>query len=301
MNSQQGPLRAPTEAQRYTPITSSPGRRRPALDNQPTTASPNSNVFTQPADDTAPPTKTQIKPQTMTTTGPACPPQGQPKVTIQPLLCNKSSTPAKHDSPASFNSPSITDIRKLIDNNYNDNRVVTDAERSRIDDDLKKLIPTDADRQKAYLATALSLADEGASPFVTLKGALKVGDGAIDLDTILNIIKQHTTPRQFARFYAKIIYQTLRDSNRPPANWIGKGYPYEARFAAFDFFDAISSPEAMEPPGGMKYIPTVAEMRINNANKIISVRRRMVGTVASSLPEISRGQVAQIAPPAINQ
>lgn len=175
----------------------------------------------------------------------------------------------------------------------NDNRIMTDQNRADIDTAIKTIIADETHRQKAYLALALALADDGSSPNVELKGTFDInGKDVIDMHYLLSVIKQHVTPRQFARFYAKVIYQYMRANNRPPANWIGKGYPYEARFAAFDFFDAVSSPEAMEPEGGLQMLPTVAEMRIYNTNKIVSIRRRGLTPIASSLPEVTRGQVA---------
>lgn len=208
-------------------------------------------------------------------------------------ICPPGTTGAKHDNPKGFNLPDKTSINKIFRENCDVVRTMSDRERRAIDAELANHVKDEKDRQAIYLGLALALADIGSSPQAVVIDFVQVGTEAIPLDQVLNIVRAHSTARRFARFYAKVVYQFMKDNNRPPDNWIGKGYPYEARFAAFDFFDAVSSGEAVEPEGGLKYVPTVAELRINNANKQVAIRRRdNIGT-ASTHVELTRGSTQQ--------
>lgn len=211
------------------------------------------------------------------------------KVIVPTNYCSPATTKSQHNNPAAFNMPTDQVIENVFGNSMDNIRVMDDAHRQDIDDELKKIVPKDTDRQKIYLALALALADIGSSPQAQVTGQVSVTDGLFNLSDALSIVKQHCTARQFARFYAKIVYQNMKQMNRPPDNWAGKGYPYEARFAAFDFFDAVTSPEAMEPPGGLKFMPTVPELRISNTNKQIVLRRREREMIASTFYEVTRG------------
>lgn len=201
-------------------------------------------------------------------------------------------TPPKHDKPAGFNCPTSDRSIELLQATSDSNRVMSDQARKLLDGEIASIVPDASDRQDLYLAMALKMADQGTSPNTEYVGTieLKALKSCVQAQDLAEFIKKFTTLRAFARFYAKVVYNTMRSLNRPPANWIGKGYPPTLRFAAFDFFDGVSDPEAMVPLGGFKFVPSDAEMKINNANKAIMLIRRNQG-LTSTLPEVTGGRV----------
>lgn len=241
--------------------------------------------------------KQRIDPKTNPQAGPSKQSQSGSNITtnqscdpIQIQLHTDANTRTIHNTPAGFNAPNQDAIIDIMDANLNSNRVMSDSQRIQIDSELEKFLPNAQDRSQLYLAFALALADSGTSPYVTLNSKVTISGQCIDLDDMVRIVKNYTTLRQFGRFYAKVVYQSMKQRNRPPDNWLGKGYPFECRFAAFDFFDGVSSPEAMEPLHGFNCLPTTQEIRIHNANKIISLRRRNNLAIASTLPEVTGGR-----------
>lgn len=213
-------------------------------------------------------------------------------------LCTPATTSDKHNAPEGMSMPRWKAAKTITGRNIDVSRVMTDNERKHIDKELEKQIPNADHRKEIYLALAMSMADIGTSPEAQYPGKIEIGGKCYSLDDIASIVQKHTTKRRFARFYAKVVYELMRSTNRPPDNWVGKGYPPEAKFAAFDFFDAISSNESMEPPGGIRYRPTPAELRINMANKQLRIRYRQAQVaIASTFGEISGGKVCMPALP----
>lgn len=219
------------------------------------------------------------------------------KRSIKPtIVCPTASTRAKHDNPVGFNQPSEADAKKIFLHNLDCGRVMPDEVRHAIDSDFTKAVKKPEDRQIAYLKLALALADAGSSPEVNIVATVNIGNETLNLSDLVNIIKMHCTLRQFARFYAKIVYNHMRVHNRPPDNWLGKGYTEPTKYAAYDFFDATSSPEAMEPITGMRFRPTYEEIVAHNTNKAIQLNRRAREEAVSTLVEITRGQTNRNVP-----
>lgn len=207
------------------------------------------------------------------------------------LLSKKTfGTNAVHNTPAGFNAPSDEDCQFITTSNIDSNRVMNDEMRKAIDSDLAEVIKDSMQRAKLYMTFALALVDSGSSPSTVFDTRVVINGTCVELDDLAKLIQKHTTLRQFGRFYAKMVYQYMRKTNRPPENWLGKGYPYECRFAAFDFFDGVSSNESLEPRHGFRCLPSTEEIRINNTNKNVQIRRRNNLALASTLMEVTGGK-----------
>ncbi|AHA91822.1 coat protein [Cassava Colombian symptomless virus] len=122
----------------------------------------------------------------------------------------------------------------------------------------------------------------GISPYCGLARSLLAGT-----------IKSVTTMRRFCSYYAKVVWNMLLKENKPPANWAKMGFLEETKFAAFDFFDAVLSPAALEPKGGLIREPTQLEITAYQTAKFVALNRAEVhrGNLTSNLAEVTRGQV----------
>nr|BBJ35808.1 coat protein [Apple stem pitting virus] len=136
-------------------------------------------------------------------------------------------------------------------------------------------------------------ADVGASDKSTLLGTFPGSD--ITLEEVGTMIKQTEgcTLRQYCAFYAKHVWNLMLQTQSPPANWVGKEFKFETRYAAFDFFFGVESSASLEPADGLMRLPTQAERVANATSKEIQMYRirSMEGTQAVNFGEVTGGKV----------
>nr|ADT91614.1 coat protein [Apricot latent virus] len=136
-------------------------------------------------------------------------------------------------------------------------------------------------------------ADVGASDKSTLLGTFPGSD--ITLEEVGTRIKQTDgcTLRQYCAYYAKHVWNLMLQTQKPPANWVGKEFKFETRYAAFDFFFGVESSAALEPADGLIRLPTQAERVANNTSKEIQMYRirSMEGTQAVNFGEVTGGKI----------
>nr|QVN47961.1 coat protein [Apple stem pitting virus] len=136
-------------------------------------------------------------------------------------------------------------------------------------------------------------ADVGASDKSTLLGTFPGSD--ITLEEVGTMIKQTEgcTLRQYCAFYAKHVWNLMLQTQSPPANWVGKEFKFETRYAAFDFFFGVESTASLEPADGLIRLPTQAERVANATSKEIQMFRirSMEGTQAVNFGEVTGGKV----------
>nr|AAC16234.1 putative coat protein [Apricot latent virus] len=136
-------------------------------------------------------------------------------------------------------------------------------------------------------------ADVGASDKSTLLGTFPGSD--ITLEEVGTRIKQTDgcTLRQYCAYYAKHVWNLMLQTQKPPANWVGKEFKFEARYAAFDFFFGVESSAALEPADGLIRLPTQSERVANNTSKEIQMYRirSMEGTQAVNFGEVTGGKI----------
>lgn len=107
--------------------------------------------------------------------------------------------------------------------------------------------------------------DNGSSPETIFKGnSATLG---IPLSRVANAVTQHTTLRQFCRYFAKLIWNYRLEKNKPPAAWEAWAYKPEQKFAAFDFFDGVLNEAALNPTDGLIRLPNEAERLANQTNR----------------------------------
>nr|AAG48314.1 coat protein [Peach sooty ringspot virus]ADT91619.1 coat protein [Apricot latent virus] len=136
-------------------------------------------------------------------------------------------------------------------------------------------------------------ADVGASDKSTLLGTFPGSD--ITLEEVGTRIKQTEgcTLRQYCAYYAKHVWNLMLQTQKPPANWVGKEFKFETRYAAFDFFFGVESSASLEPADGLIRLPTQAERVANNTSKEIQMYRirSMEGTQAVNFGEVTGGKI----------
>nr|ALM89047.1 coat protein [Apple stem pitting virus] len=136
-------------------------------------------------------------------------------------------------------------------------------------------------------------ADVGASDKSTLLGTFPGSD--ITVEEVGTMIKQTEgcTLRQYCAFYAKQVWNLMLQTQSPPANWVGKEFKFETRYAAFDFFFGVESTAALEPADGLIRLPTQAERVANATSKEIQMYRirSMEGTQAVNFGEVFWGKI----------
>ena len=107
--------------------------------------------------------------------------------------------------------------------------------------------------------------DNGSSPETVFKGnSAALG---VPLSKVANAVTQHTTLRQFCRYFAKLIWNYRLEKNKPPAAWEAWAYKPEQKFAAFDFFDGVLNEAALNPVDGLVRLPNEAERLANQTNR----------------------------------
>nr|QYF50165.1 MAG: putative coat protein [Xinjiang sediment alphaflexi-like virus 1] len=154
-----------------------------------------------------------------------------------------------------------------------------------------------AARNVALLQFAILCGDLGSSSKTVYPGS--TADG-LPFSVLASIVKQKCTVRQFCMLYSKLVYAWYK-SHRPPANWARKGYTVDTQYAAFDFFDGLTHPDAFLPPGG-DASPSQEEIIANQANRrVVIYRAAQSGGTHSTLVEItgarSSGSSARLALP----
>nr|AAL32457.1 coat protein [Apple stem pitting virus] len=136
-------------------------------------------------------------------------------------------------------------------------------------------------------------ADVGASDKSTVLGTFPGSD--ITLEEVGTMVKQTEgcTLRQYCAFYAKHVWNLMLQTQSPPANWVGKEFKFETRYAAFDFFFGVESTASLEPADGLIRLPTQAERVANATSKEIQMYRirSMEGTQAVNFGEVTGGKI----------
>nr|ANH10864.1 coat protein [Opuntia virus X]ANH10875.1 coat protein [Opuntia virus X]ANH10877.1 coat protein [Opuntia virus X]ATU47240.1 coat protein [Opuntia virus X] len=106
--------------------------------------------------------------------------------------------------------------------------------------------------------------DNGSSPETLFRGNSSIG---VPFSKLASIISEHATLRQFARYFAPLIWNARISLNKPPAAWEAWHYNEEERFAAFDFFDGVLNSAALMPKDGLIRKPTRAEINASQTNR----------------------------------
>ncbi|AAL17724.1 coat protein [Botrytis virus X] len=110
---------------------------------------------------------------------------------------------------------------------------------------------------------AIACAHQGSSRYTRHTGT---STGGSTFELIAAHVKEHCTIRQFCSYFAKVVWNHLLTHATPPVNWAKHGFTLDSRYAAFDFFDAVTNAAALPPKNGLIRAPTSEEIRAHNLN-----------------------------------
>lgn len=145
------------------------------------------------------------------------------------------------------------------------NLMPSKAELEKITADWKALGIQEADYTTNAIKIAWFCYHSGSSESVQVQGTST--SDKVPLYQLAGVVRQHSTLRRFCRYFAKIIWNYALKVNQPPANWASQNYKEADKFAAFDFFEGVSSQAALPPQGGLVREPSPNERMANETNK----------------------------------
>lgn len=150
----------------------------------------------------------------------------------------------------------------------------------------------DAQVPKFAWDLARHCADIGSSPSVLPVGTAP--GSTVSRASLAGAVRSICTLRQFCMFFAKVVWNLLISSNTPPANWHRFEVTEPQRFAAFDFFDGVTSPAALNPVGGLIRPPSHLELAASSTAKFIGIARASRGqsNLLTNAPEVTHGRSA---------
>ncbi|QCO31672.1 coat protein [Cherry virus Turkey] len=161
-------------------------------------------------------------------------------------------------------------------------------------------VPSDQVFQCAFEVTMYCV-NNGSSEYTKFFGLSSCG---VPLNDLASTIKSVTTLRQFCSRYAAIAWNYMLKKETPPANWQRHKVVEEAKYAAFDFFEAVTSDAAIMPQEGLVRKPTSKEMCAAAIMKDVKLSRDELkrGTNMSMFAEVTGGRGGPKVPiKAINQ
>nr|AHA59490.1 coat protein [Cherry green ring mottle virus] len=120
----------------------------------------------------------------------------------------------------------------------------------------------------------------------------------VGLEDLTSTIRSYCSLRSFCSKYAPVIWNYGISNDLPPANWQRRKVVEGAKFAAFDFFEAVTSEAALQPVEGLVRNPTDKEMTAGASLKEISLMRDEIrrGTSSTLMTEVTGGRTGQIQP-----
>nr|UZM07856.1 coat protein [Hydrangea chlorotic mottle virus] len=124
---------------------------------------------------------------------------------------------------------------------------------------------------EVILKMAIMCASVSSSAFLDPSGSIEFPGGAIPVDSVAAIMKRESGLRRVCRLYAPVVWNSMLVRKQPPADWQAMGFPFNARYAAFDTFDYVTNAAAIQPVEGLIRLPTPVEYIAHNAHKRLAI------------------------------
>nr|WDY35312.1 coat protein [Garlic yellow mosaic-associated virus] len=174
---------------------------------------------------------------------------------------------------------------------FETNKVATQSQINEIKARFLELGIPDERVTLAFVDITLQCADMGSSDQTKLVGNSAVNT-KVRRESLVAVIKNTCSLRQFCAYYAKIVWNLLLSHNRPPANWHSKGFRDSEKYAAFDFFFGVDHESSINPAEGLYRKPTEKERIANESSKEVSIYRQIYreGNNALNLGEVTGGK-----------
>nr|QIJ97070.1 coat protein [Papaya mild mottle associated virus] len=143
------------------------------------------------------------------------------------------------------------------------------------------------------IQVAIYCKDSSTSSYMDSNGTFEWKGGSIMSDAVIAAMrKDKNTLRRVCRLYAPITWNYMLVHNSPPADWMSMGFQENTKFAAFDCFDFVENPAAIQPFEGLIRKPTPEEKIANETYKRIALdRANRNQTYANLGSEVTGGRI----------
>nr|QYF50184.1 MAG: coat protein [Guangdong betaflexivirus] len=162
------------------------------------------------------------------------------------------------DVTSMYNKPS-TDLLWSMKPKKVSNNMASSEEMINIQVALEGLgVPTE-EVTKVIIQMCAYCASTSSSEFQDPQGTFEWTNGAIMIDDVLGTVAKFSKLRRVCRLYAPVTWNYMHIHRCPPADWAAMGFKEETKYAAFDCFDYVQNPAAIQPLGGVMPRPTPSE------------------------------------------
>nr|QTG11324.1 coat protein [Cowpea mild mottle virus] len=193
---------------------------------------------------------------------------------------------------------SIDQLSRIVPKKISNN-MATAEEMAKVQITLEGLgVPTEHVAE-VLLQVAIYCKDVSSSSFMDSSGTFDWKGGSILSDSVIAALrKDDNTLRRVCRLYAPITWNFMLTHKAPPSDWAAMGFKYSDRVAAFDCFEYVENPAAIQPAEGLIRKPTPSEKIAHNTYKRLALDRSNRNELYANLntevtggtlgPEISR-------------
>lgn len=199
------------------------------------------------------------------------------------------------NTPKAFQAPTSIQSAKIAYSRADPDDLITYDQLQAIDSDWKLVIPDDDNRRASYTLLARAAYDNGTSPFTIYKGTYVIDGKEFKLSDLAAVVRTYATMRQYGRYWAKTIYSLAIHDQEPPSKWMKQGFSFNTRYAAFDFFDGLSSNHTPPPKGIPERHPSDAEIAANLTARQIALARS-TNKLKNLNPEVNGGGLCTTRP-----
>ncbi|QCG75826.1 CP [Sweet potato virus F] len=149
----------------------------------------------------------------------------------------------------------------------------------------------------AILDIVLYSAHSSSSPQQLYEGDIDFRDASykesISRSSVAAVIKDKSTIRKVCRLFAPVVWSYMIINNEPPSGWQAKGFPENAKFAAFDTFDFVTNHAAIKPIEGIARAPSSVEyIAAQTSKRILIDKARRNEKLCSFESSVTGGQQA---------
>ncbi len=198
----------------------------------------------------------------------------------------------RYDPGNIYSRPSIDMLYKLKPRAVSNN-LATPEDMARVTVAIEGLgVPTEF-VSMIIIQAVIYCKSTSSSVFLAPRGTFGYPGGAITADSVLAVMKRDAnTLRRVCRLYAPIVWNHMLVHDDPPSDWQAMGFQKNERFAAFDFFDYVENPAAIQPLEGLIRLPTPQEKIAHDTHKDIALRKANRNeTYANTSVEITGGRL----------
>lgn len=168
---------------------------------------------------------------------------------------------------------SIDQLSRIVPKKISNN-MATAEEMAKVQITLEGLgVPTE-NVAEVLLQVAIYCKDTSSSAYMDSSGTFDWRGGSILSDSVIAALrKDENTLRRVCRLYAPVTWNFMLTHKAPPSDWAAMGFKYSDRYAAFDCFDYVENPAAIQPAEGLIRKPTPSEKIAHNTYKRLALDR----------------------------